>query len=213
MPTHSRRTVLAGTALAVGSLTGCLGIGPGGGQSADPPADTPELPTPALGPDPDDADAVVAVWEDYRCPHCATFSTEVVPRIRSELVADGVRFEFHDFPIPVDERWSWDVAMAARSVQERVGKDAFWTFSERAFERFDAMHGTAAVRSVAEYAGADPDRVIEDVENDRHYPVVETDRERGRETGVRGTPAVFVDGESVGNSYEAVASAVTEGRR
>ncbi len=204
--TTTRRSVLAGAGLALGSLAGCLGGGDG--RSADPPADAPELPTPAFGPDPDEADAVIAVWEDYRCSHCASFSTTVVPRIRSELVGDGVRFEFHDFPIPVDRRWSWDVAMAARSVQERVGVDAFWTFNERAFERFGAVHGTAALRSVAEFAGADPDQVLADVENDRHYPVVEADRERGEAAGVRGTPAVFVDGESVGNSFEAVADAV-----
>ncbi len=210
MPTHSRRTVLAGAGLALGSLAGCLG---GGGTSADPPDDAPELPTPSLGPDSREAaDVVIASWEDYRCPHCATFSTEVVPRVRSNLVGDGVRYEVHDFPIPVDERWSWNVAMAARSVQERAGAEAFWRFNHRAFERFDAMHGTAAVRSVAEVAGAAPDQVIDDVENDRHYPVVEADRERGDETGVRGTPAVFVDGESVGNSYEAIASAVADAR-
>jgi len=201
--------VLAG--LGLGSLAGCLGLG--GDQSADPPADAPELPTPYLGPDSRTAAAAtVAVWEDYRCPHCATFSTRVVPRLRSELIGDGVRYEFHDFPIPVDERWSWDVAQAARSVQERVGMDAFWAFNERAFEWFDAVHGTAALRSVAEYAGADSDQVIEDVEADRHHPVVEADRDLGEETGVPGTPAVFVDGEPVGGSYEAIASAVAEAR-
>lgn len=194
-----------------GSLAGCLGGG-GDGRSANPPDDAPELPTPSLGPAPDEADVVVAAWEDYRCPHCATFSTDVAPRIKSNLVGDGVRFEFHDFPIPVDQRWSWDVAMAARSVQERAGVEAFWTFNERAFERFDAMHGTAALRSVAEYAGADPDQVIADVEADRHYPAVEADRELGTERGVEGTPAVFVDGESVGNTYEAVAEAVAAAR-
>jgi DSBA-like thioredoxin domain. len=74
------------------------------------------------------------------------------------------------------------------------------------------MHGTAAVRSVAEYAGADPDQVIEDVETDRYYPVVDDDRSQGSDTGVQGTPAVFVDGEPVRSSYEAVASAVADAR-
>jgi len=203
-----RRTALrAGAGLAVGALAGCLGVLDDGEDSPD---SSRGLPTPSLGPDdPADAASVVAVWEDYRCPHCATFNAEVLPRARSGLIDDGpaVRLEHHDFPVPVD-RWSWRVAIAARSVQERAGTAAFWTFSDRAYARQGELDGVATVREVARQAGADPEAVAADVEQERQRPVVAADRQTGRETGVEGTPTVFVDGERVASSYGAIADAV-----
>lgn len=182
------------------ALAGCLGLGGEPDTTGGP-----DLPTPTLGAR--DAAVVVAAWEDYRCSHCATFSAEVLPRIRESLVGADVRFEFHDFPLPVD-RWSWSVAMAARSVQERVGTEAFWTFAETAFDRQPTMDSMTAIRSVAETAGADPATVAEDVRAERHRPVAARDRQAGRDRGVDSTPTVFVDGERVAGSYESIESAV-----
>jgi protein-disulfide isomerase len=131
----------------------------------------------------------------------------VLPRVREELIGDGgVRFEHHDFPI-VDD-WSWRVAMAARSVQERAGNDAFWTFAEGAYERQSEMDSYDAIAGVADATEADPDAVVGDVRDDRHRPTVEADRAAGREMGVQGTPTVFVNGEAVESSYDAIAAAV-----
>ncbi|PSQ56296.1 hypothetical protein BRD18_08790 [Halobacteriales archaeon SW_7_71_33] len=200
-----RRTALRAGAGAVVGLAGCLGVPGRDDDTQTPEAD---LPTPSLGPDdPDAARSVVAVWTDYRCPHCATFARTVLPAVRANLVDDGVRVEHHDFPVPVD-RWSWRVAIAARSVQQRAGTAAFWTFSDRAYARQRETDDTTVVRELAAGAGADPDAVAASVRRERQRPVVEADRRRGRRRGVRGTPTVFVDGERVDATYTAVAAAV-----
>ena len=192
--------MLAGTAaLAAGGLAGCLG----GGS----PADTPELGAPYLGADSrDSADAVILAFEDFRCPHCKTFEQSVLPRIREELLGERVRFEHHDFPV-VDD-WSWRVAMAARSVQEQAGNDAFWTFAAGAFERQTETTSYDAIDTVAGATDADPDTVVSDTREERHRPVVESDQNAGREMGVSGTPTVFVNGEQVPAGYDPIASAV-----
>ncbi len=170
------------------------------------------LPPPAIGAPSRDAAAVtVRTWADFRCPHCATFERQVVPRLRRSVLGDEVRYEHHDFPVPVD-RWSWRVASAARSVQARAGVEAFWSFAAHAFAHQSAMDDAAAIRAAARAADADPDAVAADVERERYRPVVAADRETGREAGVTGTPTVLVAGERVAPTYEAIASAVERER-
>lgn len=197
----TRRRVLAGTAaLAAGGLAGCLG---GGSDTA-----APDLGAPYLGAGSREAaDAVILAFEDFRCPHCRAFEERALPRIREELLGDGrVRFEHHDFPV-VDD-WSWRVAMAARSVQEQAGNDAFWAFAAGAFERQPEMVSYETIRAVAGRTDADTNTVVDDAREERHRPVVEADQEAGREMGVTGTPTVFVNGEEVPAGYDAIASAV-----
>lgn len=204
----TRRRALAAGAAALGGLAGCLGFG---SQPSDAPSGNgngPDLPTPYLGADSREAaDAVIAVWSDFRCPHCADFHESTLPQIRQQLIGDGVRYEHHDYVLPIDQ-WSRKVAMAARSVQERSGMETFWAFTERAFAQQTAMDDLSTVRTVAENAGADPETVAEDVQNERHAAVIEADKQAGEDAGVGGTPAVFVDGESVRNNYPAIAAAV-----
>lgn len=135
---NTRRAYLAATA---GALTlgtaGCLGGGSGGsGNDAVaaigcevPERDTvSSLPTPVIGSE--DASVVVDVWEDFACPHCATFAVDVAPQLRSEYVSEGiVRYRHHDFPIPVDEWWSWKGASAARAVQDEADDETFFDFA------------------------------------------------------------------------------------
>ncbi|MFB6256669.1 MAG: thioredoxin domain-containing protein [Haloplanus sp.] len=119
---RTRRAYLAAAAgLGLGATAGCLG-GSSGGANGCTIEDEPtvgELPAPTLGSS--DAGVTVMAFEDFACPHCATYSLEVFPQLRSEYVEPGVvRHEFHDFPIPVDETWSWQAASAARGVQDET---------------------------------------------------------------------------------------------
>lgn len=193
----TRRTYLVGLATGVaGSLAGCFG----GGSTAEG-----QLSAPVMG-DPD-ADVVVKTWEDFRCPHCKHFHLDVVPKLEENYAADGtIRFERHDFPIPIDNL-SWTTAVAARSVQAQGDDEAFWTFTEKAYERQSSL-SMSVIREAASAAGADPDQVESDAESNEYRPTVDADRQAGRDMGVSSTPSVFVNGEAVTNSYQAIASAI-----
>ena len=213
----SRRQYLAAVAGAgTTALAGCVGGGgdnaAGGGScdAVEEPA-VESLPTPVLG-DPS-ADVTVRVFEDYACPHCATYSLDVFPRIREEFVDPGeVRYEFHDFPIPVSERWSWTVASAARGVQDETDVEAFFEFGHAAFEN-QSSYSLGLLRRLAGDVGAPECAVWNDARNESYRPVVETDRALAREIGVSGTPAVFVNGESATPTYEGVADAIERASR
>jgi len=184
-----RREFLAatGAAAAVG-LAGCSG----GGSNDEAVVDGDR---PARGDE--SAPVTVTAFEDFACPHCRQFHAQVVPTIVSQYVDPGdVRYLHADFPIPVDERWSYAVAGAARAVFETAGSEAFWAFADEIYAHqgsysLDVVESVAA--ETAEAGGAARTAAADGT----HREQVEADRERGEERGVSGTPTVFVDGEQV----------------
>lgn len=208
----SRRAVLAGLSAAAATATaGCLG----GGGSDEVPADAVEsLPTPVHGDE--DAPVTVAVFEDFACPHCRTFAVDVQPRIVDEYADPGdVRYEHHDFPIPVDDRWSWEAPGAARAVQDAVGDEAFFTFTQRLFEEGwsdgSPTYSESLLRDLASAVDADPDTVATAASEGRYRSVLEADREAGLDRGVQGTPSVFVDGTPIDRpDYATISSAIDD---
>jgi protein-disulfide isomerase len=202
--------VLAATGAGLAGLAGCLGGGPDVSGSGDcrieSESTVSELPPPVAG-DPE-ADVTVMVFEDFACPHCRTYHLDVFPTIRSEYLDPGrVRYEHHDLPIPVSERWSWWVASAARGVQDTVGDGAFFEFAAGAFER-QSDFSLATVAEVAGSAGADPCAIQNDAANEVYRPVLEADRTMGQDLGVSGTPGAFVNGQPVDATLDAMRSAI-----
>lgn len=221
MKRFSRRTFIAGgVALATGSA-GCLSSGdettptPGFGtiaESTTPDSEQP-LPTPVAG-DPD-ADVTVAAYEDYACPHCATYSLEVFPQLADEYLEPGtVRYEFHDFPIPVDEAVSWQAANAARAVQAEAGAQAYFEYSEALFLNQETLN-PSTYATLTDEVGVDGETVRQAATEEQYNETITADKQDGEERGVSGTPAVFVDGSRVEwqeIAYEPVRDAIESAR-
>jgi protein-disulfide isomerase len=155
------------------------------------------------------------VYEDYACPHCATYSESVYPQVRDDYLADGtIRYEFHDFPIPVDETVSWGAASAARAVQDTAGDEAYFTYSERLFANQNQL-GPDTYADLTEGLEVDGETVRAAATGELYRPTVSGDREAGIDRGVEGTPTVFVNDERVEWSeiaYEPVQSAIEAAR-
>ncbi|MDT3435310.1 thioredoxin domain-containing protein [Haloarcula sp. 1CSR25-25] len=217
MTRFTRRGLLAATVGTVGAIAGCSG-----GSSQSEPAGQTETATPLPGQplstpvagDPE-ADVTVAVYEDYACPHCATYAESVFPQVREDYLTDGtVRYEFYDFPIPVDETVSWQAASAARAVQDNSGAEAFFTYSKRLFANQNQL-GPDTYADLTEGLDVDGETVRAAATGELYRPTVSSDREAGIDRGVQGTPTVFVDDEPVEWSeiaYEPVRSAIEDAR-
>lgn len=215
----SRRSYLAsaGAAGALG-VAGCLG------GSADVPeydcGETgqpdivSELPTPMIG-DPD-ADVTVTAFEDFSCPACGTWKTDEFPAIREEYIETGrIRFEHWDFPV-TSERWTYVIPNAARGVQDRQGDEAFFEFSRVAYEH-QGSYSMDVVGYAAEEAGDEPCAAVSDAvatDDDGlappYQPVIEADFSEARDRGVTATPSVYVDGDSVDPTADAVSDAIED---
>ncbi len=192
--TSRRRFLAAFGAGSVGTLAGCLGddsySGPdASGETVD------ELPPPTIGST--DASVTLTVYEDFACPHCATFNESVKPTVMSDYVDTGdIMYQHRDYPIPVHEEWSWRVASAARAVQDEADAEAFFAFADAIFQRqsafsldtIEAEADTAA--SVGEAARSAADQMT-------YRPVIESDKSHAEDLGVDSTPSLAIDGELV----------------
>jgi protein-disulfide isomerase len=206
----TRRAFLAtaGAAAATTGLAGCLGGGGGGVGNCETTARPPvsQLATPVLGEQ--DAPALVETFEDYACPHCATFEAEVIPELRSDYFATGAaRWAFHDFPIPVSEQWSWGAANAANAVMDSADPSTFFEYSGALFENQDSF-SMNRIQRLADEAGADGCTARSAAVNSTYEQVIRADRQRGLNRNVQGTPSVFVNGRQVRPSYNAIANAI-----
>ena len=214
---QTRRAYLGAVgAAAVGStgLAGCLGGGSGASDTSHSCELTEresvdELSQPRVGPA--DAAVTVEVFEDFACPHCATFATGAFSELKPEFADDdAVAFVHYDFPIPVSD-WSGRVANAARSVQDAAGDEAFFAFSEAAYAKQDD-YSWQVLGDVADEAGVDPCRVLSDASNGTYGPVIQANREEADSRGVPGTPAPYVNGTLAEPTYDSVSSAIAAAR-
>lgn len=209
-----RRFLTGGAAVAATALSGCLGGGSSSGESAGGTADGggdtdgttagdegsggKTLPAPVAG----DAEAAVtvAVYEDFACPHCRTYNLEELPTLWKSYVEPGrVRYEHHDFPIPVHPTHSWRAASAARSVQDHGTLAEFWTFAKSLYRNQQSL-GLELYGSLASDLGLDGETVRSDAKTEAYRSTVEADRRRGKQLGIRATPTVLVDGQPVTNA-------------
>lgn len=97
-----------------------------------------------------------------------------------------IQVSFCDYPLPANE-WSYPLAIAARSVQHHADKDAFLTFSQRVLRDYmpNPYLTKRRVLDAAETAGAPREKVKEDTEWWRFYPIVERSRRRAEERGIK----------------------------
>jgi len=187
----SRRAfLLAGGTAALTTLAGCSDDG-----SAIDPERLDDGNRPAIGDE--SAPVTVTVFEDFGCPACRQFKQQATPAIVQQYVAPGdVRYLHADFPIPVDEEWSYPIASAARAVFEEAGHDAFWAFSTNVYDH-QGNYSLDAVESVAEEIAGVGTSARTAAAEETYRDRIEADRDRGVDWGVSGTPTVFVGDEQV----------------
>lgn len=224
MQSTRRKYLAVVSAVGGGAITGCLG-GNNSGSSTSNEITGPlscdvgaiervsSLPTPTRGPS--DAPVTVAVFEDFACPHCQTFTLEVTPKIVSNYVDRGeVQYQYFDFPIPVSQ-WSWRAASAARAVYSQIGDETndatFFDFMTQIYEQqselenngYQILHDTASTTEV------DDCFVAASAKQEPYRPVIENDRQQGIDRGVDSTPTLFVNGNVVsGTDWLTVESAI-----
>ncbi|MCG8412807.1 MAG: DsbA family protein [Pseudomonadales bacterium] len=138
----------------------------------------------------------IVVYADFQCPACATEHdnmTQVWPEIR-----DKAFLVFRHFPITTSHPHSWTASLYAEAAA-RQGR--FW-------EMHDYLFATQSIWSALpdaegefdSYAlelNLDIDRLHTDIESEEVIAKVRNDQRGGNASGVRGTPAVFINGRQI----------------
>ncbi|WP_049925696.1 DsbA family protein [Halopiger goleimassiliensis] len=199
-----RRTFLsatAGASLSV-ALAGCSSLlEPSMPDPLEAVEADRQLPVPSRG----DGDVAVDVYEDLGCPGCREFEGDVVPELEADLLAsDEITLRHYDFVVGAADE-SLEMANAARAVQDETGdaddpNGAFFRYKAAVMDADD--RGDDALANLAASVDADPEAVTSALEAETYYPTLAADWERGDEAGVRGTPAVVVDGERLDDPFD-----------
>ncbi|WP_161626609.1 DsbA family protein [Desulfatiglans anilini] len=140
---------------------------------------------PILGAE--DGAVTVTVFSDYQCPYCARLEP-LLQQVQEKYPKD-IRIVHKNMPLS-SHRFAVSAALAALAADAQ-GK----------FEPFHnglmALHSTMSeevITRTAEAVGLDMERFQSDRKNPAFQGVLRRDMEEGREAGVRGIPAVFING-------------------
>ncbi|MGM0634283.1 MAG: DsbA family protein [Pseudomonadota bacterium] len=139
---------------------------------------------------------ILMVYADFQCPACAT-EAELLSRAWPRI-ADEVLMVYRHFPLTDSHPHAWEAALYA----EAAGRQGqFWGMYDLLFANQNYWSGlrdiTDEFDGYLEQLGLDVARAHQDMEDETLRQKVRSDQRGGTRAGVRGTPALFVNGRQV----------------
>ncbi len=215
--THLRRNLSRALALALALATTLALSACGGGTSEPDP--TYETALPGVGDVDDSMSATIpgerrpAVYEvgrdgvrgaaqplvtivefsDFQCPFCGQ-AAQVLDEA-AKAYPEDVRIVFKQFPLKMHP----DAELGARAAIAAGRQQRFWAMHDRLFANRAAMK-EEDLKAHAKELGLDVDEFMADFASDEVAAQVEADKTAGRALGVRGTPALFINGLFIGGA-------------
>jgi len=133
------------------------------------------------------APVTIVEFSDFQCPFCVR-ARPTVNRVR-EVYGDQVRFAFRHFPLAFHEQ-----AQKAGEATACAGdQDKFWEMHDLLWQSQGQLQ-PAALKEHATTLGLDADLFGQCLDSGRHSSVVADDATVGKQLGVSGTPAFFING-------------------
>ena len=137
---------------------------------------------------PAEAPITIMTFSDYQCPYCIR-SEPVLAEVLSRYPTQ-VRVVHRHFPLDSIHPFARPAAEAAMCADEQ---GRFWDYHDASFARRGQLEEGAFAEIGAELE-LDLDALDSCIAERRHQAFVEADLAAGREAGVTGTPAFFVNG-------------------
>lgn len=141
-----------------------------------------------------DAPVTIVEYASLTCPHCATFSKTIFPKLKEEFIDTGkVRFIYRNYVMnPID----MIASTVARCRDEETTKRLMDVFFERQNEWVRAEDRNAAMASLARRAANMSRAEFDRCASNREMMVSLTEMTKTASTkfGVGRTPTIFVEG-------------------
>jgi len=136
---------------------------------------------------PVDAPVTLMIFDDFQCPYCA----RLLPTLEKVMEAypTQVRMVFKHFPLNM-HKFARQAAIASIAARNQ-GK--FWPLHDQLFANYNQLNDDK-IRQLAESVGLDMERFDKDIANPALQQEVAADLQLGTDSGVRGTPAVYING-------------------
>ncbi len=142
---------------------------------------------------PQDAPITIVEFSDYQCPFCSRSEPLIDQVLRA--YPTQVRLIVKHFPLTSIHPHATGAARAAVAAQKQ-GK--FWEMHELLFTNQKAL-SPEHLKNYAEQLGLDMEQFEADIRSPEVKSLVEEDMRLAQQTGVRGTPTVFVNGNLLQN--------------
>jgi protein-disulfide isomerase len=212
-----KRRKIAGKALAIGGalivavVLGQQALSSMGGQTADLDLEG----QPMEGNE--NANVTVVEFGDYQCPYCKQFDQNTHSRLKENYIDTGeVKFYYVNYAFL--GQGSTDAAVASECVYDQTGNsEQFWNFHHGVFDRQGAENSgwvtTVLMMEIARDTteGLDYEGLRQCIDSQETLDQVQSERRMGSSNGVTGTPAIYVNGESVpNNDYASIRAAIEQ---
>lgn len=163
--------------------------------------DSPDAP--AEGPA--DAPVTVVEFSDFQCPFCARVNPTIEKMMKN--YQGKVRLVYRQFPLTNIHPNAMRAAEASLCAKEQ---DKFWQMHDAMFANQGALSADG-LKATAAKLGMDSDKFNQCLDSNKYQDAVLADRQAGAAVGVRGTPALFVNGQPVSGgavAYEKLAGII-----
>lgn len=139
----------------------------------------------------EEAKVTVVEFADYNCGYCRLSKPEIDKVIES--YGDKVKMYHIDFPV-TERGVSGSSTQTARGAFCAGEQNKFWEYHAMAYKEPVTMDGAA---NFAEALKLDMDKFNSCLASDKSMQFVQKSTKLAMETGVRGTPSVFVNGQKI----------------
>jgi protein-disulfide isomerase len=149
----------------------------------------------------DDAKIEIVEYASYTCPHCATFHTEIYPRLKNDYIETGkVRFIYREVYFDKFGLWASMIARCA-------GPEKFFGLTELIYksqQKWARAGDDAAIvtelSKVAKVAGLNDQKIQNCLEDtDKLRALVEWFKNNASNDDIKSTPSFIIDGEKFSN--------------
>ena len=138
---------------------------------------------------PPDARVTLVEYGDYECPHCGALHPVV--QAARKAFGGNLRFAFRHFPL----RSSHPHALAAAKAAEAAAEQGrFWEMHDRLYRRQTELTDADLERHAREL-GLDVERFRRSLGEHVHEVRIREDLASAAESGARGTPSLFINGD------------------
>lgn len=157
-----------------------------------------------------EAPVTIIEFSDFECPYCirAQESTEKV----REHYGEKVRFVFKDFPL--DFHKNAMIAHVAQRCVAEIAPDKYWPYFDTLFDknRSKDILTEEGVLTAAAGHGIDTGKLGDCIQDPEKVAAVQKDIETGKDAGVSGTPAFFINGKMLSGAqpFEAFQEIIDE---
>jgi protein-disulfide isomerase len=192
-------------------LLGAVSRGDDGGASAEIIVPTPRptgVPTNGAVLGAPSASVTVTEYLDFQCPVCLRAALTVIADIEEQYVNTGqARLEIKPIAILGDES-----VAAAGAAQCANDEGHFWAYHDILFANQGAENdggfSDGRLKSLAAAIGIDTATFNSCVDGNKYESQVRSNTEAAKTLGVKGTPTIFVNGQKVETSVDAISAAI-----